>query len=265
MSFSKQQGQVEMEFGNPPVAETSIGFYFQRIEGWNPIHQGALWEKFRAKYPALEILPPVVDAAPEPKITVGFASFLVRTCFVDSTKTQLVQIQDGLLLHNWRKTAEVPEYQRYETMRSQLRDDWKTLKGYLGERSLKSPTVIRCQMDYFNHLVRGEEWQDFSDLPKTFTAWRGLPQSAASSKLQMASFSVSYGVERGTINIVVQPAIRTSDGKEIIQFTLSSSVVPTNSEDEELFTCLDECHSNAARAFIDFTTDEARERWRQRK
>lgn len=263
MSASKR-GQTRVELGNPPVAETSIGFYFQRIDGWNPLHQGALWEKFRGKYPGLEILPPIFDPAPQPS-TFDFSSFPVRSCFVDETKTQLVQTQNGLLFHNWRKTTDVPEYQRYETIRSHLREDWSTLRGYLRERSLKNPTVTRCQMDYFNHLVRGEEWQDFSDLPKTFTVWRGLQRSGASEKLQMASFSVSYGVERGTVNIVVQPAIRTNDGKEVIQFTLSSSVVPTNSEDEELFTCLDECHSNAARAFVDFTTDNARERWRQKK
>jgi uncharacterized protein (TIGR04255 family) len=194
-----------------------------------------------------------------------FSSLPVRVGFVDKTKTQLVQTQNGLLLHSWRKKAGISEYQRYETIRSQLREDWTTLKAFLREKSLTSPTVTRCQMDYFNHLVRGEEWQDFSDLPKTFTVWRGLEQSATARKLQMASFSVSYRLDRGTVNIVAQPAIRTVDGKEIIQFTLSSSVVPTNSEDDELFACLDECHKNAAQAFIEFTTDEARKRWKQSK
>jgi uncharacterized protein (TIGR04255 family) len=265
VSLSNRQGQIRMEFGNPPVAETAIGFYFQRVEGWNVLHYGALWERFRTKYPEYEFLPLILDSPPQPNIALDFASFPIRVGFADKTKTQLVQTQNGLFLHNWRKTADVPEYQRYETIRSQLRQDWNTLRDYLRERSLKDPAVTRCQMDYFNHLVRGEEWQDLSDLPKTFTVWRGLKQSGASGKLQMASFSVSYGVERGTVNIVVQPAIRTSDGKEIIQFTLSSSVVPANSEDEELFTSLDDCHNNAARAFIDFTTAEARERWKQNK
>jgi uncharacterized protein (TIGR04255 family) len=265
VSFSHQQGQVRMEFGNPPVAETAIGFYFQKIEGWNVLHLGALWERFRTKYPEYEFLPTVLDNPPQPNTMFDLPSLPVRVGFLDKTKTQLVQMQNGLLLHNWRKTANLSEYQRYENIRSQLREDWSTLKAYLREMSLKNATVTRCQMDYFNHLVRGEEWQDFSDLPKTFAVWRGLQQSAATDKLQMASFSVSYRLDRGTVNIVVQPAIRSSDGKEIIQFTISSSVVPTNSEDQELFACLDECHNNAARAFIDFTTGEARERWKQNK
>src|SRR5258708_5227293 len=265
VSFSDQQGQFRIEFDNPPVAETAIGFYFQRIEGWNILHHGALWERFRARYPDYEFLPTLLDTPLQQNITLDLSSLPMRAGFVDKTKSQLVQTQNGLLIHSWRKTADVPEYQRYEAVRSQLRDDWDTLKSYLRERSLKSPTVTRCQMDYFNHLVRGEEWQDFSDLPKTFTVWRGLQQSAASGQLQVASFSVSYGVARGTVNLIFQPSIRTKDGKEIIQFTLSSSVWPTNSGDQELFSCVDACHNNAARAFIDFTTDEARERWRQKK
>lgn len=264
VSSSEQKG-IRMEFGKPPVAETAVGFYFEKIEGWSILHHGALWERFRPKYPDYEFLPTILDTPPQPNSMFDVSSFPVRVGFVDKTKTQLVQTQNGLLIHNWRKRAESDEYQRYQTIRSQLQEDWSVLNAYLLKMSLKIPCVTRCQMDYFNHLVRGEEWQDFSDLPKTFAVWRGLQQSAVTGKLQMASFSVSYRLDRGTVNIVVQPAIRTNDGKEIIQFTLSSSMVPTNSGDEELFACLDECHNNAARAFIDFTTDEARERWKQTK
>jgi uncharacterized protein (TIGR04255 family) len=254
--------QARVELANPPVAETSVGFYFQRIEGWNAVHQGALWEKFRTKYPELQILPPVVDAPVQPTVSLDLASFLVRTCFVDKTNTQLVQIQDGLVLHNWRKTADTLKYQRYETIRSLLREDWPNFQAYLREGSFKSPTVTRCEMAYFNHLVRNEEWEDFSDLSKIFTVWRGVPQSPTGGKLQMASFGVSYRLEKGTVNIAVQPAVRSTDGKEIIQFALSSSVVPNNPNEHELFRCLDECHENAARAFIEFTTEQARERWK---
>jgi uncharacterized protein (TIGR04255 family) len=257
--------QTGMELGRAPVAEASVGFYFQRIEGWTPVHQGALWEKFRAKYPGLEILQPVVDVTPPtPPVTLvtDFASFLVRTCFVDTTKSQLVQSQNGLLLHNWRKSTDAPDYQHYEGLCSMLREDWNKLRTFLRERDLKSPLVKRCEISYFNHLVRGQEWQDFSDLPKIFNVWKGCSESASTGKLQMASFAISYRLEKGTVNASVQPAIRSTDGKEIIQFTLSSSGEPADSHDPELFRCLDECHENAKRVFMEFTTDQARERWK---
>jgi uncharacterized protein (TIGR04255 family) len=264
-----EQRQFRISFRNPPVAEVAAGFYFEKIEGWNVLHQGALWERFQAKYPETEFFAPILDFAPKLPIQLNItenimSSIPIRVGFVDRTKTHLVQTQNGLLIHNWRKTPDHPEYDRYESIRAYLNDDWRTFRSYLGDKSFNNPTVTRCQIDYFNHLVRGEAWQDLSELPSIFTAWRGLPQLVKASKLQAASFSVSYAMGRGTINIVVQPAIRSNDGKELIQFTLSSSVPPTGSSDDELFSCLDECHDNAARAFVDFTTDAARERWNQK-
>jgi hypothetical protein len=117
-------------------------------------------------------------------------------------------------------------------------------------------------MGYFNHLIRNEDWEDFSDLPKIFSVWRGVPHSSVKGKLQMASFVVSYRLEKGVVNVAVQPGVRSTDGKEILQFTLSSSVMPNGSGEEELFRCLDECHENAARAFLESTTEQARERWK---
>jgi len=221
-----------------------------------------LWQKFRTKYPEIEILPTILDAAPQQTIRLDFNSPVLRTGFADTTKTQLVQFQDGLLLHNWRKIPEAPKYIRYEVIRSLLREDWNTFRGYLREASLKDPVVSRCEMSYFNHLVRGVEWKDFSDLPDIFTTWKGVSQPEASGTLQMAAFSVAYRVGKGTVNVAAQPGIRSNDGKEVIQLTLSSYVVPSSSQEEELFQCLDECHENAASAFVDFTTDKARERWR---
>ena len=258
----QRQGQTSLRFNNPPVTETSVGFYFQKIEGWHLLHQGLLWSKFRTEYSELEILPTIMDAGPQHRLQLDFNAPVLRTGFSDSTRTKLVQIQDGLLLHNWRKTPEAPKYKRYEMVRSLFREDWNIFRGYLREASLKDPIVSKCEMSYFNHLVRGEEWKDFSDLSEIFTTWRGVSQPAASGTLQMAAFNVAYRVDRGIVNVAVQPGIRSNDGKEVIQLTLSSYVAPNNSEDEELFRTLDECHENAARAFVDFTTDKVRERWK---
>jgi uncharacterized protein (TIGR04255 family) len=257
-----KQGQVRLHFENPPVTETSIGFYFQRIEGWNVLHQGVLWDKFRAKYPVLEVLPPILDVAPQTKFHLDLSSPIMRTGFSNHEKTQLVQIQDGLLLHNWRKTTESPEYHRYEEVRQRLREDWSIFLSYLRQTSLKDPVVSRCEVSYFNNFVRNEDWKDFSELSDIFTVWKGLPQDSYGT-VQMAGFNVFYQLDSGIANIAVQPAIRSNDGKEIIQFTLTSSAPPRISEEEELFRCLDECHENARRVFVDFTTEKARERWKQ--
>jgi uncharacterized protein (TIGR04255 family) len=260
-----KRGEVRLHLEHAPVTETSLGFYFQKIEGWHVLHQGILWHKFRAKYPELEILPTLLDAAPQQRIQIDLNSPNLRTGFANSDKTQLVQIQDGLLLHNWRKTPDSPDYRRYEESRSFLQQDWTEFRKYLTDNSLKAPEVTRCEMSYFNHLVRSEDWNDFSDLAEIFAPWKGLPPKTTYGIIQSAAIVVMYQMESGNVNVAIQPGIRANDGKEIVQFTLSSVVIPKSSEDAELFRCLDECHGNAQRAFQDFTTAQAREKWREKK
>ena len=261
---SSKRGKVALNLEDPPVVETSIGFYFNRIEGWNLLHQGVLGEKYRSKYPDVEILPTVFDPTQQQKFQLDLNAPVLRTGFSDPTKTQLVQVQDGLLLHNWRKTPEGPKYRKYETIRAFLQEDWNTFRLFLEERKLKGPTVTRCEVSYFNHIVRSEGWRDFSDLPKTFTVWKEFPLSTSGGVVQMAAFAVIVKLDDGTVNFGAQPAIRASDGKEIIQFSLTASAQPASSTDHDLFECLDVCHENVCRVFLDFTTEKARERWRQR-
>jgi uncharacterized protein (TIGR04255 family) len=258
-----RQGNVRLELRNPPVFETSVGFYFNRVEGWHVLHQGLLWARFRERYPDFEILPPIINAQGQLRVELDIASPIVRTGFVDKAKNQLVQIQDGLLFHNWRKTEGLPEYMRYGSVRSSLRDDWTIFGAYLRQENLKEPSVTRCEMTYFNGLVRGEDWEDFSELADIFTSYRALPAATSFGTVQIAAFTLVYKLPTGIVNVGVQPAIRAADGKEIIQFALTSIAVPKSSDEQELFHSLDECHENAKRAFVDLTTDKARERWKQ--
>lgn len=260
-----RQGRVRVQLANPPVAETSIGFYFQKIEGWHLLHQGLLWASFRNDYPnPPEFFAPIIEPPPQTNVGLLVGLPIMRTGFSNSDKTQLVQIQDGLLVHNWKKAPGLPEYMQYEQVRVKLQQDWATFRHYLRDQNLKQPSVTRCEMTYFNHLVRGTDWTDLSVLADTFTVWRALPASASSGTIQLAAFNVQYQLPSGVVHLSVQPAIRATDGKEIIQFAFTSVVSPKRSDDNELFGSLDECHDNAQRAFLDFTTEKARERWNKK-
>jgi len=260
-----KQGQVPLHLDNPPVTEVSAGFYFQKIDGWNILYQGLLWDRFRKEYPVLEILPTVVDPTRQPIVQFDLNAPTLRTGFTDPSRTQLVQFQETLLLHNWRKTPQDPTYQRYERLREHLREDWATFTQFLQQNSLRDPAITRCEISYFNHFVRNEHWKEYSDLADLLTVWRTPPPSDTFGTIQMLAFNVWYRMATGTVTILVQPGIRPADGKEIIQFSLTSSAAPKTSETAEIFGCLDECHQNALRAFVDFTTDIARERWKQKK
>ena len=45
------------EYETPPVVETALAVEFAQLKGWNVVHYGVLWERFKAKYPNCEVQP----------------------------------------------------------------------------------------------------------------------------------------------------------------------------------------------------------------
>ncbi len=259
-----RQTSIQVDFEKPPVVETSLGFFFAKIAGWSVLHYGSLWERFREKYPLSEFPPPVSEAPFHFEVKTDFSSPLIRACFVDQSKTQLVQVQSDLFLHNWRKAAGAADYKHYKEILPGFIQDWQLFCEFLKERSLARPNVTRCEISYFNHLVRGVDWEDLSDLSRIFPVWRGFEENSVFSGIQVAGFNVSQALPKGRITMTVQPGIRATDGKEILQLTLTVSVIPASSDDPILFACLDECHHNAVKGLLYYTSKQAQERWRRR-
>lgn len=253
------------DFRQPPVAETSLGLYFPALSAWSFVHFGALWEKFKDKYPKPEYRPPIqMPTQPQQvlmQVLADFGKFPIRTCFVDNSSTQLVQVQSDCFFHNWRKTAETPQYQHYENIRPTFVQDWETFCKFLEENSFQRPQISRCEMTYFNHLVRGEDWQSISELPSMFPAWQVSGTSEPLSKVEMVNLSVWYEHSGGKVQVSLSPGIRQTDGKEVIQLTVTATATPAGSTDEELFNCLDTCHETAVVSFLKLTSEPLQKKW----
>lgn len=254
-----------MDFDKPPVVETSLGFVFNKIAGWNVLHFGALREHFKTKYPFTEFPPPIIATPIVPPVTVQWSPsesiVPLRTLFTDATRSQLVQVQNEFFLHNWRKTDKTPNYEHYDQILPLFQQDWNTYLSFLSTEDLVRPTVLRCEMSYFNHIVRGQDWEMFEDLPRVFRLWRGFDKNPVFNSIEFVAFNIVQPVGRGKIQIVVSPGVRTTDGKEILQVNLTASVVPSGSEDEPLFEALAGCHQIALQSFDNFFTDEVLSKW----
>ncbi|MGC9225045.1 MAG: hypothetical protein ACP5E2_14070, partial [Terracidiphilus sp.] len=76
------------EFKNPPVVETALAIEFAPIKGWSVVHYGALWERFRSRYPKVE-----VHLAPQEFLTrpqLDLANPQLRCFFIAAADNQLV-------------------------------------------------------------------------------------------------------------------------------------------------------------------------------
>jgi uncharacterized protein (TIGR04255 family) len=254
-----------MDVDNPPVIETSLGFFIAKIAGWNVLHFGALREHFKHKYPVTEFPPPIIQPIAGPPVTLQWSPsesmIPLRALFTDESRTQLVQVQNEFFLHNWRKTDKTTNYAHFEQMLPLFKQDWRTYLEFLRSQQLDKPKVLRCEMSYFNHIVRGRDWESFEDFPSLFRVWRGFEKGGVFKNLESATFNIAQSIGKGKAQIFVSPGVRSLDGKEILQMNVTASTVPNGSEDDELFEALTECHRIALKAFDAFITDESLKKW----
>jgi uncharacterized protein (TIGR04255 family) len=254
-----------LDFEKPPVVETSLGFYFKPLSKWNVINYGLLWQKFKVKYPSAEFKPPIGEMQLALNQNPDFTDLALRAWFVDSSKTQLVQIQNGCFLRNWRKTPETPRYQHYENVLPSFKEDWLTFSNAMREIYPVDLEVVRCEMTYFNHLVRGQDWNNFSDFDDSYSVWRGTAGLDTLANPRMISLSALYEISNGTVQINSQPGIRQTDGKEVVQLTVTAQVIPSKQSKDELFYCLDRCHVANVNAFLEFTTEKLQTKWKRKE
>jgi len=253
-----------VDFQRPPVAETALGVVFAPIAKWSLLHFGLFWERVRDKYPLTEVKP---AAGPgELRFSsvdgLGLDAFPVRSVFTDQVGTQLIQVQRNAFIRNWRQTEQTAAYEHYDNVRPLFERDWTTFMDFLLAESLGEVEVVQCEVTYINHLVRGKEWESFEDVSRIFRLWSGgsIGQLPAS---QMVSFMTAYELpdKSGRLQIVVQPGLRKSDSKEIIQFGLTASGKPTASRTQDILQWLDVGHAAVVTSFRDLTTPEMHKQW----
>lgn len=255
------------DFEDPPAVETALGVRFAPVPGWNVFHYGLLLSIFDADYPVHQLRPPIGNSEitiPQPED--DFSGIPVRCWFINDQSTELIQVQSDIFIRNWRKTATSPEYLHYDFIRPRFQSDWTKFKEFLSSNHLPPPDVWQCEVTYINQFVRGREWHDFKDLGELFPIWSDRQASPLMSRPQMATFSVAYAMpdNTGFLQFVSQPGIRSSDGAEIIQLTVSALGRPRSSEDADILQWMDSGRAAVVEGFTDFTSRSAHSIWRRR-
>jgi uncharacterized protein (TIGR04255 family) len=261
------------DYDSPPAVEILMGFYFAHFSDWNVLHFGKLWSLFEEQYPKGEILPPLMDQRSFAGGDFEFGQMPLRAMFTDTSNTELLQVQPSAFLRNWRKTAENQPYTHYANLKPKFQSDWRVFSQFLAENHLPPPQVFQCEVAYINHLVRGVEWDSYSDLakllkpfaPRAAVADYGrqyayLPEAAA------VGLNVGYNLTEAGIALQISclSAIRKPDGTEVIQLSVTAKGDLVSKEDDGVWKMLDQCHDAVILAFDDVTTDYAHEKWGKR-
>jgi uncharacterized protein (TIGR04255 family) len=264
------------DFEDPPVVETALSVEFAPLAGWSIVHFGLFWHEIRAEYPAFEIQPPLLsqiekfgEEAKKPQaINLQITNPMpVRCWFFDQSQTRLIQVQKDRLIYNWRKVAGPEPYPHYENIRPAFEREWHRFRQFLESNGLPAPTVHQCEVTYVNHIDRGKGWQTMADLPEVFPSWSGALSEGFLPVPEAVGFNTSYGMpgDQGRLHIQVQPAIRLSDAKEILQLTLTARGRPDSPDVGDVLKWFDLGREWVVRGFTDFTSPKMHALWKRKK
>jgi uncharacterized protein (TIGR04255 family) len=272
------------DYDNPPVVETAIGVEFGSLEKWEIPHFGLFWQRIQAEYPHFEVNPAVVTQAEKPQLefsqgqvprlevsvgTVPLSAYkpLVRCWFLNEAKTELIQVQNDRLIHNWRKVLGSEPYPHYENIRPAFKHDWEQFCEFLKIYSLGMPEVRQCEVTYVNHIDRGEGWESFADLPSMFPSWTGATSEGVLPAPESVLFNLSYLMpeKNGRLRITLVHAFRPSDARETLQLTVAARGKPASSAISDVFEWLDFGRYWVVWGFTDFTSARMHGLWRRKQ
>jgi len=259
------------EYEHPPVVETALAVEFASLPGWNIIHYGLLRQRFQEAYPNFEVhpaafipFPPTVAVDTVP-LTIDIANPPIRCFFISEDGTQLVQIRNGALAHNWRKQPENDIYPRYDTIRPAFVDDLRIFYRFLQDNGFSAPEVWKCEVTYVNHFLRGREWSDIPSLLEVLPAIRLLDRSQLLTRLTQMQFTFNYELPEdiGNLRIQLLPFLGP-DGKELAQLTLTAFGRPRSNDPQALIEWIDAGREAVVRGFSEFTSEDAQTKtWRR--
>jgi uncharacterized protein (TIGR04255 family) len=267
---------VHPEFENAPVVETVFSIEFVPLSRWQIPHFGLYWQTIRDNYPKLNVQGALVSQIEDfgekknfpPTFTfdVGTSPH-VRCWFFNESETQLIQIQHDRFIFNWKRGLGNEPYPHYVNIRPLIAQEWRRFRDFVAANELGSIQARQCETSYHNHLEKGSGWHEYRDLSEVLPIWNGSTREGFLHDPEDIEIGIRYLMPQGLgrLHIRVQPAIRNSDLKEIIQLTFAARGRPKSLEPDQVFEWFDFAQEWVVKSFLDFTSDRMQSLWGKRE
>jgi len=168
----------------PPVAEVALALYFAPPLDLRTVDMGAIWDRWRSRYPQSQdqpALPPVIPEAFDTP-SMGLAIQLLplhppgRVWYLTESGNELVQVQHGRIVHNWRRQVE-EAYPRYDTLRPAFFADVEDLVAFVADGGRGTPTVVQAELTYVNPIPMAQLGES-RDMAELLAPWSGTYSDA---------------------------------------------------------------------------------------
>ena len=254
-----------ISYVDPPVAEVACSLQFRSALPLKLTDLAILAEQFRDRYPTVE------DHAPLPPIQVGGSGFtfqfgastyqLPRLFFVDTTSTQLAQLQRDRFGVNWRRADVNMPYPRYlESVRPALIDAYERLERGLEALHIESPSIAAIEVTYVNPI----EVSPQTPISQVLRPWSGELGAEYPDEPSGFNIQLTYGLPHldGSMFVAVERAQRTSDGQTVVLMNLVAQANVQGSF-SEVIESVDSARGAIVRAFTALTTEDMHKRWQR--
>ena len=264
------------EFANPPVSEVALSVVFAPLENWRNAHAGLYWGRILDRYPHSESHPPVMSQVEKfdqgqtqgQTVRLEFSNLsnpdLQRVWFLSEPATRLLQIQRDRFTINWRKVSGDEAYPRYaKELRQSFEKEWNQFSAFLAEQKIGTPEISQCEVIYVNDMLKGENWEEFSEAMSLFEPWWKRGTDGFLPPIENLNLGGSFRMpeDRGRLHFAVQRVIRSIDSREAVQLQFIARGKPNSSDTKDILAWMDMGREWVVRGFADLTSGRAHKMW----
>ncbi len=229
------------------------------------VHFGEFWDANRDAYPKTEDSQPLIDNVSD-LTQIGDLmqiSTLRRVFMITSDDRYLMQVQQNVFVHNWRKIKDTDEYPRFESARKLFRNQFEMFRGFVSANNLGNLHATRYEVTYVNHL-----FEDKSTYSAVLDKCISLVhfQLASSRALLPAPRTMSSDIwfdlpqGSGTLRVSFKEGTRAVDKLSVLQVELTASG-KAKSDCSDMDSWLDIAHEWIVEGFAEITSAEAHKQW----
>lgn len=258
-------------FDRPPLEEVVFGIQFVPLEKFTAAQAGLFWRHVRDRYPSSEDQPPLPHQLelpdPQPNLEGQMVRFplVPRSWFLSPDKTQLLQLQRDRFVRNWRRIDGTEQYPRFPFLLTELQKDWSTFVEYIDKESLGEITIDQCELNYINHIDRGDGWNSFSEIGNVFSFIKPTSRSGLLVDPETLTWSGSYKLPegRGRLRVEMSPVFRGRDFKMTLSLTVRAAGAPAGTKTEDAISWFAMAHEWVVKAFDDLTDPAMHSIWKK--
>lgn len=252
------------------MSEVALGVQFPAV--LNPVHLGLYYQRVKARFPKLQVQPPVppsfetfgVSPTMAFSIQMQMGGFQPRMWFLSEDENSLIQLQSDRLLFNWRAGRKGSPYQHFDAVHAEFVKAFDELEMLVKAEGIADIVVNQCEVVYVNPLPTASTGVPLSSPEKIFRVWRDNLGVEWKEPQEDLSFTVRYRLndeEGKPFGRLTAAVLSSSEAASGFQLEITARGVPQGTGRAGIAAFHAHGHKAIVRCFAAITTPEMHKLW----